>query len=747
MTVDITYFIGDQRNTDQGEISTMEFKDFANKLSVCKKGKKHHSYFVRGILDPIERKDANLESSNLIVIDGDEGIKGRNAPKPLDVHKAMVELNLNHCLYTSHSHSAEKNKFRIVIPCNKMIKVDLKVNIQALLDKLTDKGIRVKNVTEMSVWSQPWFLPTRDDPEDGLFEFYESHEGVDWRVIVGEAAEVVKEKVEVQSNSLEDWYENIRTGAEYHESMLGISYQLIKDGMSEAHVIAMLNTLLNASEDAGTERWQTRVNEVDRTVKGAVYKIDLAKKEEVIVSAPPRSEAGTMPVFPYGVLNTWPEPWPAIFYAYHSVAREPVEELLIPTILASCAHSLKNNYVTMEDKLLSFVFLSLADSGVGKDANTTSILKELSSIFVRASTFLTDDPFSKFSGNFAKSITSDTAFMESFDENGDFLWVNTEATRIFDLISSKGNSSVSAISDKIVEVGDGGEITAKRKAGAKDFVVSQQNPNCQILMCAQPETISDHLNHAMIDSGLFGRPLITVSDKKRDLKKHKMFKPRKVRDLVLEDDFIKLFTHLNMLVKTTHIRDATPLGLEGEDTNIMNDWYLKKLAPIMESDKTLEVALIRMGIQVEQLYALVLAFVRENDILLGRDLTPGFDFDLLIPLLDYWVDCKVYATQHLVSGNADPLCSAIIEIMRDMLEGKIKVSKSNQLKAIKEDKVPIAKLSAILPTRRTLIKELEMQGDAKALQTKLKYAINSLIDLGVITSCLSGQTACIAFID
>lgn len=65
-------------------------------------------------------------------------------------------------------------------------------------------------------------------------------------------------------------YENIRTGKEYHESLRTISYQLIKDGMSKAHTLAMCRTLMNGSSGVGSERWQTRWDDLERLVQGAV---------------------------------------------------------------------------------------------------------------------------------------------------------------------------------------------------------------------------------------------------------------------------------------------------------------------------------------------------------------------------------------------------------------------------------------------------------------------------------------------
>ena len=282
----ITYFIGSQTNATNGEVLQFKsFKDIGKEFNKCAKGAKHSAYFVRGELDPIHRKDVNLKQSTMLVIDGDEGIRGKNAPDPKLVHQALKKLKLNHFIYTTHSHSEEKNKFRCVVESESYQKKDLKINNGLLLAKLKDEDIHIKFVNEMNTWSQPWFVPTRDDPEDNLFEAYSYMSGQKWEI----QQESVKNLNTVASKSglenfetksLDKLYESIRTGEEFHESLRNISYQLIKDNVSEFHVCSLLRMSMNGSVEAGSSRWQQRYDDIERLVKGAVARADSEKVVE-----------------------------------------------------------------------------------------------------------------------------------------------------------------------------------------------------------------------------------------------------------------------------------------------------------------------------------------------------------------------------------------------------------------------------------------------------------------------------------
>jgi hypothetical protein len=425
----ITIFIGDQKNVSNGQVYRCQtFEEVANKFKKCRKGGKHEAYFVRGELNPANRKDRNLVSSKLIVIDADCSSIGGNAPDPSAVHDHLCKLGINHFIYTTHSHiKEEKNKYRVVVDSDEYTKEDLAITNSDILLKLRKAKLDIRHVKEMRTWSQPWFSPTREDPDDGNFEFYSKVDGKPFKRVRGAAISTydsgkiegtesididadpfdhearaskpydfdyetektqrgsesghekirqtninsdsnpsssnmgrkrgsgnlsflnngdIDESTGVHSNdssdiirdskrgltdgasktngskeeashkanglggsregensknrrvdnttgnsndtdpdgcisiSLEQMYENIRTGKEFHESMRDISYQLIMDGMSKAHVIAFMENLMQSSIASGTDRWQERLNDIPRTVEGAVARKDEAESDD-----------------------------------------------------------------------------------------------------------------------------------------------------------------------------------------------------------------------------------------------------------------------------------------------------------------------------------------------------------------------------------------------------------------------------------------------------------------------------------
>jgi signal recognition particle subunit SEC65 len=300
MTYKVTHFKSERTKKGGTVLSFDTFDELARSFSEAEEGIKFGSGFVRGELDPPVRLDENGSVSNLLIIDGDEGKNGRPAPRPYDVSEALKDLGYNHFIYTSHSHNPadKKNKYRVVIDSEEYNKAELDNNNKAILAELSTRGINIKYVKEMKAWSQIWFEPRADNIE--VFEYYKHTAGKQWRVKHVEeaasesAAPEAESQEDVNTETLGEMYENIRTGKEYHTSLRTISYQLVQDGMSKAHTKAMLTMLMNASVEAGSERWQTRYDDIYRLVDGVTEKEESmefkvgADKEASVYSPPPK---------------------------------------------------------------------------------------------------------------------------------------------------------------------------------------------------------------------------------------------------------------------------------------------------------------------------------------------------------------------------------------------------------------------------------------------------------------------------
>ena len=280
MSFTITYFTGDQHNVKNGELFEYDsLQDMAEHYKAPLKGGKHHAYFVRGKCEPMHRKDANIEYADIIVLDGDMGKDKGNAPNPRKVHDALCQLGYNHFIYTTHSHGTEKNKFRVVLrSAVPMIKDQLRATVGSVLSELDQKGVGIYPVNEMWRWSQPWFIPTRDDPDDGLFEYYGWFAGKS--VDVKEAHEELSVVIAGDNGKLldfsRDWQghmQGIIDSDMFHPGILSMGWAFAKDGVDESMAVAFIQTLFSACATRD-ERWHQRYDDIGRIVRQGYEKLN-----------------------------------------------------------------------------------------------------------------------------------------------------------------------------------------------------------------------------------------------------------------------------------------------------------------------------------------------------------------------------------------------------------------------------------------------------------------------------------------
>ena len=183
-----------------------------------------------------------------------------------------------------------------------------------LINELKAQGIQLKYVSEMDVWSQIWFLPRIK--EGAEFLHYEWHEGGLFSAIHVEKssaeAETVRSRSERKSEdsgdklTLDEMFENIRTGKEFHSSLRNISYQMIKDGVSVAIVTATLKSAMESSAEAGSERWLERMKDLPRLIKGAEERVEEEHKaqSDFDIIIPESSSSYAPPPIPPGGIDT-----------------------------------------------------------------------------------------------------------------------------------------------------------------------------------------------------------------------------------------------------------------------------------------------------------------------------------------------------------------------------------------------------------------------------------------------------------
>ena len=290
------------------------FEDFAKDLMECEKGGKYGSYFVRGKLDHNKRLNENLHSTNLLIIDADKGKDGGLLQDYQSLSAILSTGDIEHFIYQTHSHSEAFTRFRCIIPLDVGVTeeqyTDLAPRITTMLNALE---YNLDWATEARTWSQPWFYPRRDDPEDGL-----------WNPIYVPGNTLLLESLRVwdlpgakksdgtpsTSSSSMSWqqhFEEIQKG-NFHEHLKPFIMGLALDGVDEASIIAQAqNVMASIPDSLKDDRWQDRYNDIPRSTEGAIKRAkELGPVDEAVedygITFDNKESVGDLP-WPPGMLG------------------------------------------------------------------------------------------------------------------------------------------------------------------------------------------------------------------------------------------------------------------------------------------------------------------------------------------------------------------------------------------------------------------------------------------------------------
>ena len=104
-----------------------------------------------------------------------------------------------------------------------------------------------------------------------------------------------REKKKFTRDDIAQFFEDIRTGAEYHVAMRTIAIHMVKAGTHGGAVVKLLRGLMNTSEAPHDERWKARFDDIVRTVEGAEEKCKQQEEEEQTPEEGIVAEAHTFP--------------------------------------------------------------------------------------------------------------------------------------------------------------------------------------------------------------------------------------------------------------------------------------------------------------------------------------------------------------------------------------------------------------------------------------------------------------------
>ena len=302
----VTLFEDGYRNI-HGTVTEFEtFEDFAKLFQKPDYGKpKDGSYFVRGSLKEGTRKDSNLETLELLIIDGDSSIGSKGvivegAPPALKAHELLKSLHINHFIYSSYSHGKlfdgqKVNKWRCVIPierdencdwANIDLKQTLKSNVSRVIGFFQQNSVPVAPVSENNVLSQPWYFPRFEHDRQTRFrapyEFYQYHAG-DCLVADDEPLneiEVSGEEIKGQDHyerQIMDLWDSIYEGNTFHVEVRDLIYGKVRDGLPRATVIADMIAGLRSSKardesHPNHHKWEREMSTLTEQVDEAMAK-------------------------------------------------------------------------------------------------------------------------------------------------------------------------------------------------------------------------------------------------------------------------------------------------------------------------------------------------------------------------------------------------------------------------------------------------------------------------------------------
>ena len=131
---------------------TQTFDEWSELFCTPQIGDKHGSYFLRG--SATRRSNDDLKLADVAILDADSSIDPetgelfQGAPAPIHVHEVLKQHDIQHLIYTSHSHGTKGNRYRVVVPVKLKGKEELAAVTDWLIQLCHAEGVWLANATE-----------------------------------------------------------------------------------------------------------------------------------------------------------------------------------------------------------------------------------------------------------------------------------------------------------------------------------------------------------------------------------------------------------------------------------------------------------------------------------------------------------------------------------------------------------------------------------------------------------------------
>jgi len=246
------------------EIIDITFDEFCESLSHPEVGTKLGAYFIRGgELKEKVRKEENLLSSELLILDGDssviDGELQKGAPDPKLIHQYLKSKQIKHFIYTSFSNKKDHHRYRVLIPYKTNDPDELRRAIQYIIKEIQEFGIPLANVSENGDWVHAWFFPALET-KDSPFKTYKAGTKplivpADFKLTKDD--KTVKAKKDEPFNMM-DALSAISSADNIHDSMVSIANSLSFRGYDRDAIRLLLKGLLTLAAQNDPERAELR---------------------------------------------------------------------------------------------------------------------------------------------------------------------------------------------------------------------------------------------------------------------------------------------------------------------------------------------------------------------------------------------------------------------------------------------------------------------------------------------------------
>jgi hypothetical protein len=167
-----------------------------------------------------------------------------------------------------------------------------------------------------------------------------------------------------------DAIEEIKSGLNYHENLVSLSYQMKQEGVGDRYIILALQGFMNCvSESKRDDRWQSRYEDIERIVRGATVKSVIESIENVSDNTESASViTGGIP-WPPGLLG-------GLCEDAYNMARFQYKEVAVISALGLIA-GITGRKFNVSNTGLNLYLTLIMQTGMGKDSISEFIMKTL----------------------------------------------------------------------------------------------------------------------------------------------------------------------------------------------------------------------------------------------------------------------------------------------------------------------------------------------------------------------------------